>query len=105
MVKGPDRETSGARQIKGYKARKHILEALIQETGKTEAELMAEKGDLRRLAMELLYRVGGLNGVEIGKIFKISYNAVSQERKRLMKKIKMDPKLKRKYMSLVNKLS
>jgi DNA-directed RNA polymerase specialized sigma subunit len=51
---------------------------------------MSEKGDLRRLALELLYRFGGLNGVEIGKIFKISYNAVSQERKRLMDRIKRE---------------
>jgi putative transposase len=104
MAKGPDREISGARQIKGYKARQHILEALIQETGKTEAELVAGKGELRGIAMELLYRVGGLNGVEIGKIFKISYNAVSQERKRLMAKMKENTKLKKKYMSLLRKL-
>jgi hypothetical protein len=104
LAKGPDREISGARQIKGHKARQNIFKALNQETGKTEAELRAEKGDLRRMAMELLYRVGGLNGVEIGKLFKISYNAVSQERKRLMERMKGNPQLKKKYRSLLLKL-
>jgi REP element-mobilizing transposase RayT len=104
LARGADREMSGARQIKGYKARSHILEAITKETGKTEAEILAEKGDLRRLAMELLYRVGGLNGVEIGKIFKISYNAVSQERKRLKQRMEENPKLKKKYRTLFRKL-
>jgi DNA-directed RNA polymerase specialized sigma24 family protein len=54
--------------------------------------------------MELLYRVGGLNGVEIGKIFKISYNAVSQERKRLKQRMGENPKLKKKYRTLFRKL-
>jgi hypothetical protein len=104
FAKGLDREISGARQIKGYKAREHILEVLTKQTGKTEAEILAEKGEIRGLAMELLYRIGGLNGVEIGKIFNISYNAVSQERKRLMAKMKDNPKLKKKYLSLSRKL-
>lgn len=104
LAQGPDREYSGARQIKGYKARKKVLEALLTETGRTEAELLNEKGDLRRIAMELLYRLGGLNGVEIGRIFKISYNAVSKERKRLKEKIKLDPKLKKYFISFLHKL-
>lgn len=43
--------------------------------------------------MDLLYRLGGLNGREIGEMFKISYSAISQERKRLKKKIIKDRKL------------
>jgi REP element-mobilizing transposase RayT len=104
LTKGPNREIRGARQIKGYKARQNIFKAIEQETGKTEAELQTEKGDFRRLAMELLYRVGGLNGAEIGKVFKISYNAVSQERKRLVASMKGDSKLKKTYGSLLNQL-
>jgi len=104
LTRGSDREISGTRQIKGYKLPQNIFKVLIQETGKTEAELLEEKGDLRRITMELLYRVGGLNGVEIGNLFKISYNAVSQERKRLMEKMKDNPKLKKKYSSLLREL-
>jgi REP element-mobilizing transposase RayT len=104
LVQGLDREISGARKIKGYEAHQNILEVLIKETGKTEVEILAEKGELRAIAMELFYRVGGLNGVEIGKIFKISYNAVSQERKRLRERMKGNPKLKKKYMVLLSRL-
>jgi putative transposase len=104
LVEGVDREISGARQIRSYKAREHIFEVLTNQTGKTEDEIRAEKGETRALAMELLYRVGGLKGAEIGKIFNISYNAVSQERKRLMEKIKDHPKLKKKFLSLLGEL-
>jgi hypothetical protein len=104
LSKGPDKEISGARQIKGYKARQNIFKAIEEKTGKTEAELQSDKGDSRRLAMELLYRVGGFTGVEIGKVFKISYNAVSQERKRLMERMKGDSNLKKIYLSLLNQL-
>ncbi|MEW6187666.1 MAG: transposase [Thermodesulfobacteriota bacterium] len=99
-----DRELKGGRQLKGYKARQKVLTALIKELGISEAALLAERGDIRGLAMELLYRVGGLTGVEIGKIYKISYNAVSQERKRLMTRMKGDPNLKKKYWSLLEKV-
>jgi REP-associated tyrosine transposase len=104
LVKGPDREYIGARKIKGYKVRETIMEVLSKETGRTEAELLTEKGDRRRIAMELLYRLGGLNGVEIGEIFKVSYNAVSQERKRLVEKMKSDPKVKRYFVNSLRKL-
>ncbi|MEW6187412.1 MAG: hypothetical protein AB1585_16895, partial [Thermodesulfobacteriota bacterium] len=83
--------------------RQKVLTALIKELGISEAALLAERGDIRGLAMELLYRVGGLTGAEIGKIYKISYNAVSQERKRLMTRMKGDPNLKKKYWSLLEK--
>ena len=43
--------------------------------------------------MDLLYRLGGINGREIGEMFNISYSAVGQERKRLNKKIIKDRKL------------
>ena len=42
-----------------------------------------EKGVLRQAGMELLYRVGGLKGQEIGELFLVGYTSVSQERRRL----------------------
>ncbi len=42
--------------------------------------------------MDLLYRVCGLNGREIGEIFKIGYSAVNQKRKRLSMKINKEKK-------------
>ncbi|NWF76401.1 MAG: hypothetical protein HXY53_07535 [Nitrospirae bacterium] len=50
-------------------------------------ELISRKGDLRQIAMELLYRLGGLRGPKIGEIFRIGYTSVSQERIRLRERI------------------
>jgi putative transposase len=99
----PDREYSGFRKIRGHKARENIFEVLSKESGQTEAELLTEKGDMRRIVMEFLYRVGGLNGVEIGKIYKVSYSAVSQERRRLLERMKLDPDLKKYFAKLLRK--
>ena len=40
--------------------------------------------------MDLLYRVGGLSGTEIGEMLGIDYSTVSQGRKRLREKLKSD---------------
>jgi putative transposase len=100
----PDKEFSGLRKIKGHKAQENIFIMMSKETGQTEAQLLSEKGDTRRIIMELLYRLGGLNGVEIGRIYKVSYNAVSQERKRLAEKMKTDPDLRKYFENLLLKL-
>ena len=101
---GLNREYSGSREITRYKAREEILQHIMAETGKTLEELKSAKGDLRRMAMELLYRKGGLKGEEIGKIFEVSYNAVSQERKRLIVRIAGDLELRRKFEAIAGKL-
>lgn len=54
-----------------------------EETGKDLETLRAEKENMRRLAMDLLFRHGGFSGPEIGTLFEVGYSAVSQERKRL----------------------
>ncbi len=57
--------------------------------------------------MELLYRVGGLKGPEIGSIFGIDYGPVSQERsgcgRRMQKDRKLCALLNRIESSFVNK--
>ncbi len=50
--------------------------------------------------MDVLYRIGGLKGVEIGKIFEVDYSTVSQGRKRLREKLQKDRKL-RKLLGLI----
>ena len=45
--------------------------------------------------MDLLYRLGGLKGREIGKIFDVDYSTVSVSRKRLRHKIQRDNDLKK----------
>jgi DNA-directed RNA polymerase specialized sigma subunit len=52
-----------------------------------------EKGIHRQIAMELLYRVGGLKGEEIGEIMGVGYTSVSQERRRLLARLSKDREL------------
>ena len=51
--------------------------------------------------MDLLYRVGGLSGTEIGEIMGVDYNTVSQGRKRLREKLKGDKHLSQIVKSLL----
>lgn len=45
--------------------------------------------------MDLLYRLGGLKGRDIRKIFDVDYSTVSVSRKRLRHKIQKDNDLKK----------
>jgi len=62
--------------------------------GKGLEALKAEKGEHRRMLLELLYRCGGLKDPEIAALFSISYTAVSQELKRRREWIMQDRALK-----------
>jgi putative transposase len=59
-------------------------------TGKSIEEIRKGKGVLRQVAMELLYRVGGLKGDEIGRLLGVGYTSVSQERRRLRERLRND---------------
>ena len=48
---------------------------------------------LRQIAMELLYKYGGLESGEIGEMMGLDYSTVSQGRKRLRESLKRDRKL------------
>jgi chromosomal replication initiation ATPase DnaA len=66
----------------------------MKVTGRKIEEIKKEKGSVRQVVMDLLYRVGGLMRVEIGEILGMDYSTVSQGRRRLREKIKEDRKLK-----------
>ncbi|MGR3218727.1 MAG: hypothetical protein ACUZ8H_02770, partial [Candidatus Anammoxibacter sp.] len=93
LNKGADKERPQLIHLQSYKNKESIIEAIEKETGKSLELIKTERGTLRQMAMDLLYRLGGLNGREIGEMFKISYSAVSQGRKRLKKKTLKDGKL------------
>jgi hypothetical protein len=42
------------------------------------------------MSMELLDRVGGLRGQEIGELFRVGYTSVNQERRRLRERLRDD---------------
>lgn len=88
-----DREQPSLRKINNYQAKAVILTVIANETGKRVEAIANEKGRLRQMAMELLYRVGGLKGEEIGRIFGVGYTSVSQERRRLRERLSNDRKL------------
>ena len=88
-----DRERPSLKKINTYQSKEVILTVLSKETGKTIEAIAKEKGHLRQMAMELLYRLGGLKGEEIAKIFGVGYTSVSQERRRLREQLNKDRKL------------
>jgi putative transposase len=57
------------------------------------------------MAMEFLFRYGGLKGVEIGPIMGIDYSTVSKERKRLREGLEKDTVLRRQFKRIEGKLS
>lgn len=99
------KELPAARKIKCYGQKETILAVIEEETGKDLETLKAEKGNLRRLAMDLLFRHGGLSGPEIGILFDVGYSAVSQERKRLRESGKKNGKYEKLLRRLEERLS
>jgi len=89
-----DRECPALRAINRYKAKDEIIAVIEKETGKGIGQIKEEKGNIRWIAMDLLYRIGGLKGVEIGKTMNVDYSTVSQGRKRLREKIQNDKALR-----------
>lgn len=99
----PDRESPSLHEIRKYRAKETILGVIKGVTGKSIEEVREEKGVLRQLAMELLYRVGGLKGHEIGRILGIGYTSVSQERRRLKERLGNDRNLQSLFKCLETK--
>jgi putative transposase len=94
FLKGePDRESPSFREIRRYRAKETVLGVIEGVTGKTIEEIRGERGALRQVAMELLYRVGGLKGHEIGRILGVGYTSVSQERRRFKERLRNDRNL------------
>jgi hypothetical protein len=88
-----DRERPSIKEIHRYRSKEDILKVVFTETGKGLQDIKKEKGIIRQIAMELLYRVGGLKGGEIGRIMDVGYTSVSQERRRLHERTQHDKKV------------
>src|SRR4030042_345505 len=94
LDKDESREIPALKEIRRYRSMEEILSAIKDETGKDLDRLREDKGGYREILMELLYRLGGLKGEDIGKVFGLGYTSVSQERKRLAKKMQKDNNLR-----------
>jgi REP-associated tyrosine transposase len=100
-----DRECPGLTGLRRFRAEEEIVAIFSEETGKTLEEVKDKKNPLRPVLMDLLYRVGGLTGVEIGKIFDVDYSTVSQSRKRFAMKENKDKNLRKLIERIEAKLS
>lgn len=78
------REVPALRKIERHLNPERILDAVAAVTATEKREFMSRgyQGIARGLAMELLYRHGGLTQREIGELMGIDYSAVSVGRKR-----------------------
>lgn len=99
------RERPSLRELNGLKAREEIIRVIEEDLGKSLDEIRMIKGIERSILMELLYREGGLNNVEIGRLLGVDYSTVSQGRKRLRDRVRKDIKLKEVIGNLESKLS
>ena len=59
----------------------------------------------RQIAMEWLYRLGGMKGEEIGRLMGVGYTSVSQERRRLRVRLEGDRKLTARLKNIDKKMS
>ena len=87
------REIPAVHRLKRYTAKEAIIDALCKETNKSFDEIKKERGIIRQIAMDLLYRVGGLSGTEIGEMMGVDYSTVSLGRKQIREKLKRDKHL------------
>lgn len=99
------REQPSLRELHGMKAQEDIINVIVEETGKRLDEIKRAKGIERNMLMDLLYRVGGLNNAEIGRLLEVDYSTVSQGRKRLRDRLRKDKKLMEVVSTLEVKLS
>ncbi len=105
LAKEKDKEAPAHRVIKGYGAKDEVVKAVVLRSGKTLEKIKSEKGRLRRVTMDLLYRHGGMTNRTIGAIFNVDYTAVSQERRRLRALMEKDGKTKRLVRAYETELS
>ena len=97
-AKGTKREQPGARQMQA-KAPVVVIKAVARYYGVKEQRLVGKRTGLRderAVALELIYRNGGIRQAEIGQLFGgLDYTAVSRERTRLRDKAEHDAKLRK----------
>src|SRR5574341_74609 len=105
--KGSEREQPGLRQIQAT-APAAVLRAVARYYGVEEKRLTGIRTGLRQeraVALELVYRHGGVGQAEIGRLFGgLDYTAVSRERKRLREKAEQDNKLRRALVAIEDQL-
>lgn len=93
LNKGQDRERPSIGMLHKYVVRDKIFQVLEKVLGVTLTDIFTTPGLNRQIAMDVLYRLGGLKNPEIGNMMGVDYSTVSQGRKRLQIKKKKDKRL------------
>ncbi len=89
------RENPALKEIQKYQAKDKIIRVIERETGEKIDAIKKQRGSLRQIVMDVLYRFGGLKGTEIGTLLGVDYSTVSLGRKRLREKLLKDQELRR----------
>lgn len=104
---GSQREQPGARRLQA-KAPAGVIQAVAKFFGVEEKRLTEKRTglrDQRAVAMEMIYRNGGIGQVEIGRLIGgLDYTAVSRERKRIREKVEHDANLRRAVAAIETEL-
>lgn len=85
-----DRERPAVGEVRKYLSRDTVLDEICRTAGTDRNEILFRPGPLRQMAMDLLYRMAGLNNPEIGRLMNIDYSTVSQGRKRFRQRVSKD---------------
>lgn len=101
----------GAREVPALRSLKKVLaiEEVLREVAvyfHMEREKLISKrgGGARQIAMEMSYRYTKCNQEEIGRIFKVDYSTVSQNRRRMGIRLKEDQELRRAFEKVQERL-
>ena len=99
------RERPALKALQRYQPEDKIIKVIEKETGTKINAIKKQRGSLRQIVMDVLYRFGGLKGVEIGRILGVDYSTVSQGRKRLREKLRKDLELMHLLSKIEDRLS
>ena len=101
------REVPALRGLQRNLSADQVVRAVSQFCGVEPAEIFNRKiraKGLRQMTMELCYRYCNLGQKQIGQIFKVDYSTVSVNRTRLKSRLKTDPRLKKQFNQVQEKI-
>lgn len=102
---GPEREVPALRRVRRPLGMEEIVKEIAASQGVEPQDLLSRKARLlRQIAMELCYRYSTVPQREIGKLFRVDYSTVSQNRARLRAKLETDAKHKRLFEQLEQRI-
>lgn len=102
-----EREKPSLKELRKVLSVEDIIEKTLEITGRKKEEFFS-KGKVvkeRAILMEMLYRYGRINQMEIGKMMGLDYSTVSVTRKRLRESMEKDKELKKLFQKIESEFS